>query len=81
MTKRKCKRFRKYAGSTDVPCFICYVSKANDSKFDGKTYIVRAVSVQRFIEERILQGKTCYLFDYTYEELPHGELYRTFPNL
>lgn len=78
--KHRCRRFKKYAGTQEVPVFVGYVTKVDDSKFDGHTYFVRAVSVERFITERTLQGKTCYFFDYRFEHLKHGELYKRFPN-
>lgn len=79
--RNRCRTYRKYCGSTEVPCFLCYVTRENDSRFDGKTYTVRAVSIERFISERNQQGKTVYVFDYVFAELKHTELYKVYPNL
>ena len=77
--KFKCKRFAKYAGSCDVPVFVCHLSRGE--RCNGKTYYVRAVSFDRFINQSFKAGFFVIVIDYRFEFLRHGELYRSFPNL
>lgn len=77
--KFKCKRFGKYSGSCDVPVFVCHLSRGE--RCNGKTYYVRAVSFERFLNQSFKAGFSVIVIDYRFEFLRHGELYRSFPNL
>ena len=77
--KFKCKRFHKYVGSCDVPVFVCHLSTGE--RCNGKTYYVRAVSFERFVNQSFKAGFSVIVIDYRFEFLRHGELYRSFPNL
>lgn len=71
------KQYGKYVGSTDVPCFRCYLKSAGEPH--PKSYIVRAVSIERFIDQQIRRGimNTVEIVDYMFHELPHGKLFIT----
>lgn len=71
------KQYGKYLGSTDVPCFRCYLTTAGEPH--KKAYIVRAVSIQRFIDEQIRRGvfNIVEIVDYMFHELPAGALFIT----
>lgn len=77
--KFKCRRPKKYVGSCDVPVFVCHLVKGE--RGDGKTYYVRAVSFERFLNQSFLAGYSVEVIDYRFEYLRGGELYRFFPNL
>lgn len=77
--KFKCRRPAKYVGSCDVPVFVCYLSRG--VRCNGKTYYVRAVSFERFINQSFKAGFSVIVIDYRFEFLRGGELYRSFPNL
>lgn len=71
------KQYGKYCGSTDVPCFRCYLKTAGEPH--RHAYIVRGVAIERFIDQQIKRGimNTIEIVDYTYHELPHGKLFIT----
>ena len=52
--KFKCNRFNKYSGSCDVPVFVCHLSLGE--RCNGKTYYVRAVSFERFLNQSFKAG-------------------------
>lgn len=68
--------FGRYKGSTMVPCFRCYLSVSG--KRCEHEYIVRAVDIQRFIDQWIKRSimYTVEITDYIYDELPHGILFK-----
>lgn len=71
------RQYRKYVGSTDVPCFRCYLTTAGEPH--RKAYIVRAVGISRFIDQQIRRNimNTVQIVDYMFHELPHGTLFIT----
>lgn len=71
------KQYGKYLGSTDVPCFRCYLKTTGEPH--PYAYIVRAVAIERFIDQQIKRGiiNTVEIVDYMYHELPHGKLFVT----
>ena len=77
--KFKCRCPKKYFGSCDVPVFVCHLFRGE--RCNGKTYYVRAVSFERFINQSFLAGYSVVVIDYRFEFLRGGELYRSFPNL
>ena len=77
--KFKCRRPKKYVGSCDVPVFVCHLFRGE--RCNGKTYYVRAVSFERFINQSFLAGYSVVVIDYRFEFLRGGELYRSLPNL
>lgn len=79
--KFKCRRPKKYFGSCDVPVFVCHLKSVSADRSNGKTYFVRAVSFERFINQSFLAGYSVIVIDYRFEYLRGGELYRSFPNL
>lgn len=76
-TKFTRKQYGKYAGSSDVPCFRCYLTTAGEPHC--KSYIVRAVGISRFIDQQIKRNimNTVQIVDYMFHELPHGTLFIT----
>lgn len=72
-------RKQKFCGSKVVPCFRCYLSISGEP--EKRSYIVRAVNIQRFIDQQIKRDimHTVLIVDYLYHELPHGELFVTEP--
>lgn len=68
--------YGRYTGSTVVPCFRCYLSCSG--KRCEHEYIVRAVDIQRFIDQWIKRSimYTVEITDYMFEELPHGILFK-----
>lgn len=68
--------YGRYTGSTIVPCFRCYLSCCG--KRCEHEYIVRAVDIQRFIDQWIKRSimYTVEIVDYMFEELPHGTLFK-----
>ena len=77
--KFKCRRPAKYVGACDVPVFVCHLSAGE--RCNGKTYYVRAVSFERFVNQSFKAGFSVIVIDYRFEYLKGGELYRSFPNL
>lgn len=71
------RQYDKYAGSSDVPCFRCYLTTAGEPH--SKAYIVRAVAIERFIDQQIKRNimNTVLIVDYIFHELPHGTLFVT----
>lgn len=71
------KQYQRYVGSTDVPCFRCYLTTAGEPH--SKPYVVRAVAIQRFIDQQIKRNimNTVHIVDYIYHELPYGTLFVT----
>lgn len=71
------RQYCKYVGSSDVPCFRCYLTTAGEPH--KKSYIVRAVSIERFIDQQIKRNimNTVLIVDYFFHELPHGTLFIT----
>lgn len=71
------KQYGRYLGSTDVPCFRCYLKTSGEPH--QCAYIVRAVAIERFIDQQIRRGimNTIEIVDYMYHELPHGKLFVT----
>ncbi|AXH76096.1 MAG: hypothetical protein [Microviridae sp.] len=69
--------FKKYVGSTEVPCFRCYLKTCGEPH--SKAYIVRAVDIERFIDQQIKRNimNIVEIVDYMYHELPHGTLFIT----
>lgn len=70
-------QYGKYVGSTDVPCFRCYLTTAGEPH--SKPYIVRAVAIERFIDQQIKRNimNTVLIVDYFFHELPNGTLFVT----
>jgi hypothetical protein len=70
-------QYNKYVGSTEVPCFRCYLTTAGEPH--PKPYIVRAVAIERFIDQQIKRNimNTVLIVDYIYHDLPHGTLFVT----
>lgn len=71
------KQYLKYCGSTDVPCFLCYLTVAGEPQ--KETYYVRAIGISRFIDQQIRRNimNTVLIADYVFHELPHGTLFVT----
>lgn len=78
--KFKCRKPRLCVGSCDVPVFVCHLCR-DGLRCNGKTYYVRAVNIERFINQSFYAGFSVVIIDYRFEFLKHGELYRSFPNL